>query len=538
MQMIKVRLRATGHDESACNDSRDHFPRAAARHASRPRTGTLSRGGYQALLAAWALTGVATETRAQGSGLDSPDIEVQRQGQFNIQRFGAAPGPRNFLTTRTVRTDGEHAFSIGAMGSFAYEPLVIQLSGQVCQERNDCNTRAVQALGAVDLMPTYTPIPQIQLGLRIPLTYVYGQGMTVEGLPQRNRDLGIDGIDSFAVSDPELEAKFRFYGTLDTPVAVGAAIFGTAPLGKAMAKDNFIGSDSFTGGGRLIFDAKFSIMQVALNAGYRYQKSAQIVSELGSEGFVGLAAGAQLAPTIRILADAFATSQFGSDAGTNTAEVGIAAQFSPLMSPWAVTLGGGPGLIRGAIGVPVVRGYLGVSYTHESRDEDNDGIVGAADLCPASPEDFDGFEDEDGCPDIDNDGDAIPDAADKCPNDPEDLDNFEDLDGCPDYDNDKDGIPDEQDRCPNEPESLNGFDDEDGCPDIKDSDRDGIPDDKDQCINEPEDTDGFQDTDGCPDLDNDGDGIPDSEDECGDEPENFNGVKDEDGCPEEVLDLD
>src|SRR5207248_10527593 len=65
----------------------------------------------------------------------------------------------------------------------------------------------------------------------------------------------------------------------------------------------------------------------------------------------------------------------------------------------------------------------------------------------------------------DNDHDGIPDAADKCPLCPEDKDGFEDADGCPDVDNDKDGIPDSLDACPNEPETINGFKDDDGCPD-------------------------------------------------------------------------
>jgi outer membrane protein OmpA-like peptidoglycan-associated protein len=65
----------------------------------------------------------------------------------------------------------------------------------------------------------------------------------------------------------------------------------------------------------------------------------------------------------------------------------------------------------------------------------------------------------------DRDGDGIPDDLDKCPDEPEDKDGFEDEDGCPDPDNDKDGIPDTADACPNEPETVNGFQDEDGCPD-------------------------------------------------------------------------
>jgi outer membrane protein OmpA-like peptidoglycan-associated protein len=65
----------------------------------------------------------------------------------------------------------------------------------------------------------------------------------------------------------------------------------------------------------------------------------------------------------------------------------------------------------------------------------------------------------------DRDGDGIADDVDKCPDDPEDKDGFEDGDGCPDPDNDKDGLADAADACPNEPETVNGFQDEDGCPD-------------------------------------------------------------------------
>jgi len=168
------------------------------------------------------------------------------------------------------------------------------------------------------------------------------------------------------------------------------------------------------------------------------------------------------------------------------------------------------------------------------RDTDKDGISDDEDACPDQPEDMDGFQDDDGCPDLDNDGDGIPDVEDKCPDLAEDKDNFEDDDGCPDLDNDQDGIKDVDDKCPNEPEDFDGDLDEDGCPDlVKDSDNDGITDDVDRCPLQAEDLDGFQDDDGCPDLDNDLDGIPDSEDNCPNAPETFNGYMDDDGCPDE-----
>ena len=67
-----------------------------------------------------------------------------------------------------------------------------------------------------------------------------------------------------------------------------------------------------------------------------------------------------------------------------------------------------------------------------NKDGDGDGIPDMYDKCPQAPEDFDGFQDQDGCPDLDNDADGIPDALDKCPNTPEDFDGYLDDDGCPD----------------------------------------------------------------------------------------------------------
>jgi outer membrane protein OmpA-like peptidoglycan-associated protein len=144
-------------------------------------------------------------------------------------------------------------------------------------------------------------------------------------------------------------------------------------------------------------------------------------------------------------------------------------------------------------------GMIGFSYALSGNfDVDEDGIKDNTDLCPDNKEDFDGFEDEDGCPDLDNDGDGIQDTEDKCPNEVEDIDGFEDLDGCPDLDNDGDGILDVNDKCPDKAEDIDGFEDEDGCPD-PDNDGDEILDINDRCPDKAETINNFEDLDGCPD---------------------------------------
>jgi outer membrane protein OmpA-like peptidoglycan-associated protein len=133
------------------------------------------------------------------------------------------------------------------------------------------------------------------------------------------------------------------------------------------------------------------------------------------------------------------------------------------------------------------------------NDRDGDLIPDSLDGCPREPEDPDGYQDEDGCPEPDNDRDGIPDLEDGCRDEAEDKDGFEDTDGCPERDNDKDGLLDAVDRCPDQREDLDNFDDEDGCPD-EDNDGDGIADDKDKCPLERETRNNFEDDDGCPDA--------------------------------------
>ncbi len=140
--------------------------------------------------------------------------------------------------------------------------------------------------------------------------------------------------------------------------------------------------------------------------------------------------------------------------------------------------------------------FLGVTvYFGGSQDKDGDGILNEDDACPEEAEDFDGFQDEDGCPELDNDNDGLNDDCDQCPDQPEDMDGFQDEDGCPDADNDADGIIDAHDNCPDEAEDIDGFQDSDGCPD-PDNDGDGVLDAADQCPGTPA---GIEvDANGCP----------------------------------------
>ena len=131
--------------------------------------------------------------------------------------------------------------------------------------------------------------------------------------------------------------------------------------------------------------------------------------------------------------------------------------------------------------------FVGLTWWLGSGDRDRDGVPNDRDQCPDEPEDRDGYNDNDGCPDLDNDNDGVLDADDACPTRAEDRDGYQDDDGCPDPDNDGDGIYDNRDQCPDEAEDVDGWEDQDGCPDL-DNDQDGVPDDRDQCPRTPADS--------------------------------------------------
>ena len=288
---------------------------------------------------------------------------------------------------------------------------------------------------------------------------------------------------------------------------------------------------------RIVANAAARIRERTVLEGYDTQDAAsttadaKVFMDIGSEAVVGIGAVVELAPRVMLAAeaqgfvplpDAFSYGTCTRYDGEPCSTITSADYFAGAKHGDLTALATGGLMVRvsqdltanvlvgteqgGDRGAPFLVS-AGVVWAPQpfgagaggQHDRDGDGIPDSVDACPDEPEDKDGFQDEDGCPDPDNDGDGIPDKDDKCPNDPEDKDGFQDADGCPDRDNDRDGIPDAVDKCPNDPEDFDGFQDADGCPDL-DNDGDGIPDKDDKCPNDPETFNGFEDADGCPDV--------------------------------------
>jgi len=406
---------------------------------------------------------------------------------FDIQLFHPAVGPKSYVTLDSADVPGHLRYNVGLLTNYQYGAFALDSTVKDSTTRLDVVRHQAMAelYGAVGLFNLF------EVGVAVPMTlYLSGDDFDSTGQPTGT------SVNGRGIGDVRVEAKAALWAFgRDQAFVFGVSAGATFPTGGS---ENFLGDKTVTGRGRALLEYQSSdrfralVMLGALLRG----SSRAFHAVIGDQMLYGAAVDYRVLPDMSVLAEFTGRVGSFSFVDANPAELDVAMRaYLPAM--FSLLMGVGVGLDHG-IGSPMFRGFVGVGWAPDFRDRDHDGVIDILDRCPDEPEDKDGFQDDDGCPDEDNDNDGIPDAVDKCPNQPEDFDGFQDDDGCPDPDNDNDGVPDIYDACPNDPEDMDGFEDNDGCPDL-DNDKDGIPDKQDKCPNEPETLNGYRDDDGCPD---------------------------------------
>jgi len=454
---------------------------------------------------------------------------TQAQGRFDVQQMNPMPSQyTNYFSLASGAVLERGQWELHVMGNYADDPLILRnADGERLQSivSGQMVVNLTGAFGIADIMDVGFDVPLITLQ----------DGEDIGRIPADISEAG------FGLGDIRLVPKFQLYNSHDADDSPGGAAIAFLlntylPTGDS---DNLQG-ENFRIEPRFVFDAITSSgTRIGFNVGYMMRSGdPQALANLEVDDVLTYGVGFDI-KTSEVVHLLF---EFAGEAGILADE--IATEELPLegimgfkifpIEEFLIQFGAGMGLIDG-YGTPDWRVFLGFGTSIiPDRDPDHDGLYGDDDECPYDPEDFDEFEDIDGCPDVDNDEDGILDVYDDCMMDPEDRDSFEDEDGCPDPDNDQDTILDVVDECPLDPEDFDNWEDVDGCPDV-DNDADGLLDVEDGCPDDPEDFDTFEDDDGCPDPDNDQDRILDVDDSCPLDPEVWNGFEDEDGCPDEGL---
>ncbi len=491
-------------------------------------------------------------------------------GGMDLHLFRPAVDTRGYFSVNGSEVMPHKEFSFGLMMDAGFG--ILRYNGFI----TDPNTAATAAAREERIskqaftgtfMFNFGLIDRLVIGLELPITFFRGNavqapdsGGSCPGGTCLFNEAAV-GLRSQGVGDLTIHVKARLLNLGELPIGIAVTLRAGFPTAKT---EEFAGEPGYSLWPTAVLEFQpIEKIRLAIEGGYRWnsQQGASFVwdgtSQPGAATAInpqdqsfghrftyddlitfGFGSSFRVARPLDFVIELYG-SQIAKEIGTKGAlSMELLGGFKYFVTNKSfLSFAAGAGIPKTGFQAADIRAVLGFLYEPAVGDRDKDGIPDDDDGCPDDPEDKDGFEDSDGCPDLDNDGDGILDIDDRCPLVKEDYDGDQDEDGCPEGregDRDGDGVPDHMDDCPDEPEDFDGFQDEDGCPDL-DNDADGIPDTVDLCPNDPEDFDGFEDEDGCPDVDNDGDRILDVDDACPNDPETYNGNEDEDGCPDKGL---
>lgn len=340
------------------------------------------------------------------------------------QRFVPAAGAGGgFLVERAV-LPSHLGFGAGLFVNYADDSLILK-----SRASGDNLSRIVDNALALDLLGSIGLFDHLGIALHLPVA------LWQDGDPYST--LGSRLQAGAGLGDLRLVPKGVFYRTTTGAVgiALGAALPITFPTGDSEA---LRGADAFTFEPRFLFGVLGERWSVSTSLGVRLRTSTGDDNLVGHELSFGVGGAVSVIPRRDLLDLLIELVGSGDLAKSKPAATGVPLELigGAVVKPhpsWHLYAGGGLGLVDG-LGCPDFRLILGLRYQHRPaepyRDTDGDGIANRNDRCPTQPEDFDGFQDQDGCPDQDNDHDGIADNDDECPEVAEERGG--DGDGCPD----------------------------------------------------------------------------------------------------------
>lgn len=375
-----------------------------------------------------------TEARAQDAG-------------FNAEGFEPAPIQEgSVLSVHGTRTLAGGTYSLTIFGSYARHPVAIEDAAT-----GETVGQLMGSIGTLSVMGGFGLSDRVDVGLAVPLHRV-SAGTSFDVAPAAVDGAVVDA-NQLALGDVRVVPRLTL---LKREGDAGWGVAFLVPVSLPTGDDELYVGEGVRVEPRAALDWAVGPVLLAANVGYLIREERSVLSNsIDDKLRWGLGADLRATRHVSVLLETFGAMHANGG--------GLVRQDMPMEAlagvryrrrGWLAQIGGGPGLVRG-VTAPQYRMFASIGFTPEPQpiietDSDGDGIEDLRDRCPTEPEDMDGFQDADGCPDLDNDGDGVADADDRCPTEPEDLDGFQDEDGCPDPDNDGDGVADADDRCPDE----------------------------------------------------------------------------------------
>jgi hypothetical protein len=333
-----------------------------------------------------------------------------------------------------VTTPGPGQWNLAASLQYAQDPVVVQGTGPV---------RLIQHQLAGDLIAGIGLGDRVAVGLDVP--FFLWQDGTPTRAPSTLEPSAT--VPTTGLGDVALVGKVTLVSNDRKGINAGFGLAGTgrvtAPTGNTAS---YMGDDDVTASVEALGEYALGAAAARVSLGYfdrtaakswgSYPPAAGNDRRIIFGDSVTWAAGFMLRPK------AIAPSLDGGDRQTwelaahgaipagPVSPLGLGGGLASAVSPALLTIDDRIGLghyrdayvllgaeigLSDAIGVPAFRGVLSFGWAPRNHDRDGDGVLDDADQCPDLPEDRDGIQDEDGCPEDDADGDGILDDQDACP---------------------------------------------------------------------------------------------------------------------------
>lgn len=316
------------------------------------------------------------------------------QPAMNAQNYRPPIDSEMTMWTNDASLKADGTFGARLWGQYVRMPLVYRWADETLQD--EALVSDLLQLDAIGSITFY----RVRLGLDVPL-YLFADGTQV--------------VSGTGLGDMAVDLKATLMDTDDQPL--GLALGGRLLLPTATV-DAPLGQSGLGGEVELVADKRIGDLLLAANLGTRF--APEVVLEnvvLNDQLYWRGGAGYAVTDGFGLSLDLAGQTQYGeplSNAAASPIE-GMAGGWGRL-GDFVLRAGVGTGLTAG-IGSPAFRGILSFAYEPPvNKDTDLDGIVDRDDQCVTDPEDKDGWQDEDGCPDpstrvmfrfVDEDGYAI-----------------------------------------------------------------------------------------------------------------------------------
>jgi OOP family OmpA-OmpF porin len=362
-----------------------------------------------------------------GLTLVHASARAQTVPSIDASTWRPSPDADASLVLQPATTPGAWRWNVGAWMQYAQEPVVYR-------NRGGQELRPVAHFVGLDLTAAIGLGSRVEVGLDLPLAlWQNGDSPLPVNLAQNGT------VPAGAVGDAAVLGKVTLLSDDHQGVHSG---FGLAALGEVTAptgaRASFLSDGEVGGSLRLLAEYAVGIGAARIELGYAL-RGAQRGWPVGTADSITFGNAIPWAVGLVIRPKVFGSALDSGDrqlwevAAHGWLPGGPVAPFADgaaVLSPALIAaddrialghyrdtylLVGGEAGLNTAIGVPTFRAVLAVQWAPRSRDRDDDGVADDKDECPDLPEDRDGIQDADGCPEDDADGDGVLDRDDACP---------------------------------------------------------------------------------------------------------------------------